>query len=165
MRVLVTAASKHGATTQIADAVATALRERGLAVDLTPPAQVTALEPYDAVVIGSGVYGGRWMEEARTFVDHHAEALATRPVWLFSSGPLGDPPKPAGDATDVPPIAERLVARGHRTFGGRLDRPELGFMERTIANVVRAPDGDFRDWEAIRAWAGEISAELSAPVR
>ncbi len=165
MRVLVTAASKHGATTQIAEAVATALRERGLAVDLTPPAQVTALEPYDAVVIGSGVYAGRWMEEARTFVERQAEALATRPVWLFSSGPLGDPPKPAEEATDAAPIAERLKARGHRTFGGRLDRSELGFMERTVANVVRAPDGDFRDWEAIRAWAGEISKELSAPVR
>jgi menaquinone-dependent protoporphyrinogen oxidase len=165
MRVLVTAASKHGATTEIAGAVATALRERGLTVDLTPPSQVTAVEPYDAVVLGSGVYAGRWVEEARTFVDRHAESLATRPVWLFSSGPLGDPPKPAEDAVDAAPIGERLGARGHRTFAGRLDRSELGFMERTITNVVRAPDGDFRDWEAIRAWAGEIAAELAAPLR
>lgn len=164
MRVLVTAASKHGATTEIAEAIATALRERGLTVDLTPPAEVAAVEPYDAVILGSGVYAGRWVEEARTFVDRQADSLATRPVWLFSSGPLGDPPKPAEEATDAAPIAERLGARGHRTFAGRLERSELGFMERTIANVVRAPDGDFRDWEAVRAWAAEIAAELSTPV-
>jgi menaquinone-dependent protoporphyrinogen oxidase len=165
MRVLVTAASRHGATTGIAEAVAEALRGGGLTVDLVAPEDVNALEPYDAIVLGSGVYAGRWIDSARTFAERHADELVTRPVWLFSSGPIGDPPKPVEDPPEVAGLVERLAARGHRTFAGRLDREELGFLERTVTRALRAPDGDFRDWDAIRAWATEIASELQgAPV-
>lgn len=161
MRVLVTAASKHGATTDIAEAIATVLREAGLDTDLAAPEQVAAVEPYDAVILGSAVYAGRWVDAARAFADRHANALATRPVWLFSSGPIGDPPKPAEDPPEVAGLVERLAAREHRVFAGRIERDELGFVERTITKVVGAAEGDFRDWDAIRDWAKAIAAELA----
>jgi menaquinone-dependent protoporphyrinogen oxidase len=165
MNVLVTAASRHGATTAIAEAIGAPLREAGLTVDVLPPQDVADLERYDAVVLGSGVYAGRWVDTARAFVDRHADALATRPVWLFSSGPLGDPPKPAEAPPEGEAIRERIAAREHRVLPGRLDRHDLGFVERTVVAAVRAPDGDFRDWAAIRAWATAIAAQLAeAPV-
>jgi menaquinone-dependent protoporphyrinogen oxidase len=160
MRVLITAASRHGATSGIAEAIAETLREAGLTVDLARPEEASGIERYDAVVLGSAVYAGRWIDSARTFADRYAESLATRPVWLFSSGPIGDPPKPDADPPEVAPLVERIAAREHRSFPGRLDRASLGFLERTIVGALRAPDGDFRDFAAVRGWAAEIARAL-----
>ena len=113
------------------------------------PQEVTALEGYEAVVLGSAVYAGRWLEAARAFADRHAAELATRLVWLFSSGPAGDPLKPQDEAPEALKLADRLRARGHRTFA------------RTPGAEPRAPDGDFRDREDVMAWSGEIVAELA----
>jgi len=161
MKVLVAVASKHGATGQIGEIVAGVLRDHGLAVDSHPPEAVRDLTGYDAVVLGSAVYAGGWLEPAIGFVNRHAAALATRSVWLFSSGPIGDPPMPAGEPVVAESITARLGAREHRTFAGKLDRAQLGFMERTITRSLKAPEGDFRDLDAIRAWADGIALELN----
>jgi menaquinone-dependent protoporphyrinogen oxidase len=160
MNVLVTAASKHGATTQIAEVIAESLRGAGLAVHLRSLDEEPDPAQYDAVVLGSAIYAGRWLEPARTFVERHGAILAERPVWLFSSGPIGDPPLPEGDPPETVAMADRLSARGHRTFAGRLDRSGLGPLERAITRALKAPDGDFRDWEEVRAWATEIGLAL-----
>lgn len=162
MRILVAAASKHGATAEIGAAVAHALARHGHEVDLLPPAEVTAIDPYDAVILGSGVYAGHWLADAKELADRFAAALRERPVWLFSSGPLGDPPAPAGDPVDVTKVAEQLAPRGQTVFAGRLDRESLGFGERAIVAVVKAPYGDFRDWQAIEGWAESIHEQLVA---
>lgn len=164
MRVLVAAASRHGATAQIAGEIGVALRDGaggGIVVDVLPAEEVSSLEGYDAVVLGSAVYAGRWLESARKLAERHAEALSRRPTWLFSSGPVGDPLKPEEDPVDVAEILKATGAREHRVFPGRLDRRELGFAEKAIVLALRAPEGDFRDWEAVRAWAREIAADLA----
>ena len=94
MRVLVTAATKYGATAEIAQAIGDALRDRGLEPTVLPPGQVEGIDGYDAVVLGSAVYAGHWLKPAQELVDRWAGALTGRPVWLFSSGPVGDPPSP-----------------------------------------------------------------------
>jgi menaquinone-dependent protoporphyrinogen oxidase len=157
MNVLVTAASKHGATTEIARVIAESLREAGLTVDLRDLNETPDPATYDVVVLGSAIYAGRWLDPARSFVERHGAALAQRPTWIFSSGPVGDPPLPAGDPPETVAMADRLSARGYRTFGGRLERSELGFVERAITRALKAPEGDFRDWEEVRAWATEIA--------
>jgi menaquinone-dependent protoporphyrinogen oxidase len=114
MRVLVSAASRHGATSEIAEEIGKALRdalhERGdddVAVDVRPAEQVSSVEDYEAVVLGSAVYAGRWLQPARELAERHAGALSERPVWLFSSGPVGEPPKPAEEeSVDVSGILE-----------------------------------------------------------
>ncbi len=160
MRVLVAAASKHGGTAEIARAIGSALTEARLDAEVRPVEEVTTLESYDAVVLGSGVYMGRWLEPARRFVERNGRALATRPVWLFSSGPLGDPPKPAEEPGDVLGLIETTHARDHRTFPGVMDRSGLGLRERAIVAAVRAPAGDYRPWDEIRAWAFGIARDL-----
>ncbi|HUY44752.1 MAG TPA: hypothetical protein VMV92_03360 [Streptosporangiaceae bacterium] len=86
--------------------------------------------------------------------------LAGRPVWLFSSGPVGDLPKPEEEPVDVAAVAGATAARGHQVFAGRLVRKQLSFPERAVTAALRAPEGDFRDWDAIREWAAEIAEAL-----
>lgn len=161
MRVLVSAASKHGATDEIAHAIAAELREAGIdAVEIEPTA-VTGIEHFDAAILGSAVYAGHWLDPMTGLVERDADALVSRPVWLFSSGPLGTPPRPDEVPVDGTAIAARIGARGHMVFAGRLDRARLGLGEKAIASFVRAPEGDFRPWADIRAWAASIAAELA----
>lgn len=160
MRVLVAVASRHGSTREIGEAVADVLRDDGFTVDVADPDDVETLDPYGAVVLGSSVYVGRWAASARALVDRLAPALSTRPVWLFSSGPVGNPPLPAGDPEEVPTLVSRLAARGHRTFAGSLDRGGLALAERAVASLIQAEPGDFRAWQDIDAWARAVAAEL-----
>ena len=160
MRVLITAASKHGSTGEIAGAIAEVLGGRGLETVVTPPEKVDDVAAFDAAVLGSAVYAGRWMKPARELVERAADDLAARPVWLFSSGPIGEPPRPEEDPVDVAEIVESTSARDHRVFAGRLERSRLGFGERAVVAALRAPDGDFRDWDEIRGWATAIADEL-----
>lgn len=161
MRVLVSAATKYGATGEIARAIADVLTARGLEVTLVPPEEVGRIDDYDAAVLGSAVYAGHWLKPAKELVGRSSGALAGRPVWLFSSGPIGDPPKPEEDPVEVEDVMEATNARGHRVFAGKLVKKQLSFGEKAIVLALRAPEGDFRDWDAIRAWAEEIAGELS----
>ncbi|HEX2413408.1 MAG TPA: flavodoxin domain-containing protein [Solirubrobacteraceae bacterium] len=167
MRVLVTAASRHGATLEIADALAAGLGRRGIEAEARPAERVGSVDGYDGVIIGSAVYVGRWLEPARDLVEIHAGALSGRPVWLFSSGPLGPPDalKPEGDPVDVADLMQASEAAEHRVFAGRLDKKLLGFGEKAVVVAVRAPEGDFRDWDAIDGFAGEIAEHLLSKLR
>lgn len=162
MKVLVTAASKHGATAEIGEAIGKQLVEHGLSVHVADPEDVTDLVGYDAVVLGSAVYAGHWLGPAKELLDRLEDELAARRVWLFSSGPVGDPPKPDEDPVDVE-IAMRMTrAEEHRVFSGRLDKRLLGFAERAVIVALRAPTGDYRDWDEIAAWADRIAEQLDA---
>ena len=160
MRVLVTAASKHGATAEIAAAIADQLTTSGVDAVVMPIDDVTTTDGYDAVVLGSAVYAGQWLKPARELVDRSGDALSARPVWLFSSGPIGDPPKPEEDPVDVAEIIQATKARAHRVFAGKLVKKQLSFPDRAIVAALRVPEGDFRDWDEIRSWASSIVEEL-----
>jgi menaquinone-dependent protoporphyrinogen oxidase len=160
MKVLVTVGSKHGSTEEIGAAVRAALDDAGLEAVQLPPEQVSTLEGYDAVVIGSGVYAGRWVDSAKKFVDGHLDELRARPVWIFSSGPLGEPSKPEEEPPDGTAVAQRVGAREHRIFAGSVERSKLGFGERAIIGLVKAPYGDFRSWPSITAWGTGIAHSL-----
>ena len=159
MDVLVVFASKHGATVDIAGHVASQLSARGHHVTVAEAHEAEVGE-HGAVVVGSAVYAGHWLKPARAFVDRNRAQLVDLPVWMFSSGPLGDPPVPADDPVDVALVELQIGAREHRTFTGRLDHDELGLAERAMVRAVHAPYGDFRDWDAVRAWADEIADAL-----
>jgi menaquinone-dependent protoporphyrinogen oxidase len=162
MRVLVTAVTKYGATTEIAQAIAETLGEHGLEATVLPPEQVEGVEGYDSVVLGSAVYAGHWLKPARELVERQAGGLAGRPVWLFSSGPVGDPPKPDEDPVDVAELLAATNARDHRVFAGKLVRKQLSFPERAIVAALHVPEGDFRDWTEIRQWAAGIADAMGA---
>jgi menaquinone-dependent protoporphyrinogen oxidase len=164
MRILISVASKHGSTADIGRAIAGVLIDHGIEARVTSPEDVDSIESYDAVILGSAVYAGRWMADARDMVERCRPQFAERPVWLFSSGPIGEPPKPEEDPVDIPPITEATGARGHAVFAGKLDRKVLSFGERAIVTAFRVPDGDFRDWDEITTWAIRIAEDLTTRV-
>jgi menaquinone-dependent protoporphyrinogen oxidase len=160
MKVLVSAASRHGSTAEIAENIGATLSSEGFDVDVRRPEDVTTVAPYDGVVLGSGVYAGRWLEPIKRLIAREARELAFKPVWLFSSGPIGDPPKPAEEPPDMVAARERLHPIDTAIFPGRLDRSDLGLAEKAIVAVVHAPDGDFRAWQPVSAWASKIARTL-----
>jgi menaquinone-dependent protoporphyrinogen oxidase len=163
-RVLVGVATRHGATVGVAESVAEGIRGAlpGAEVDVRRAADVADLDGYDAVVLGSGVYFGHWLEEARELLLRCAIGLWDLPVWIFSSGPVGDPPRPPEALLDVDEVQRLTRALGHRLFPGRLDVERLDFGERAVVTAFAAPLGDFRDPAAARSWGAEIAAELAA---
>ncbi|MDX6204300.1 MAG: menaquinone-dependent protoporphyrinogen oxidase [Frankiales bacterium] len=162
MNVLVTAASRHGATAEIAERIAATLRVRGHTVVVRAPEAVTSLDGFDVVILGSAVYTGGWLKAARAFAARFLDDLNRRSVWLFSSGPVGDPLFPQEQPKDVPELLARTGARGHQVFAGRLDPSVLGVVERLAVRAVRVPPGDFRDWTAVGAWAALVADALAA---
>jgi len=167
-RVLVAHASKRGSTTQIAEAIADALRESGLDVDCVPAGDVGGISGYDAVVLGSAVYAKRWQGDAKHFLRKHSEELTHLPFWLFSSGPVGDPSKTPDPAWLEPPRiidrAERIGVRDHVVFGGRVPAEPRGPIERAMVKNTPEQYRDRRDWGEIRSWAAGIASELGATV-
>jgi menaquinone-dependent protoporphyrinogen oxidase len=166
MRVLVVYGSRLGATQGIAERVAARLVAAGLDVGLASAERIADLPEADAYVIGSGVYAQHWMKKAADLVRRNRSALAAKPVWLFSSGPVGS------WATAPEPIEPREIAgfrraihpRDHRTFAGAIDRgtldgSDLSSVERFVTRRFM-PEGDFRDWPAIEAWADGIAREV-----
>jgi menaquinone-dependent protoporphyrinogen oxidase len=173
MSTLVVYASKHGATRGIAERIAAKLGEAGQEAEVRPVEAVDHLIGYDAFVVGSAVYAAHWQKEASAFVRQNRVVLASRPVWLFSSGPLGTQATDAKGrdltvAAEPKEIAEfegAIGPKGHRVFFGALDPGTLGFSERAIRKLPAArtmlPEGDFRDWAEIDAWASDIAHDLA----
>ena len=159
MKVLVSAATRHGSTADIAATIVRVMRLRGLDADEIAPQDVDDVTGYDAFVLGSAVYAGHWTTSATSLVNRCAQQFAERPVWLFSSGPIGQPPT-TGEMPHVSDLLARTHAREHRVFSGRLDRDDLELAERDMMRAVRAPDGDYREWPEIVEWAAEIADSL-----
>ena len=166
-KVLVAFASKHGATAGIAQAIGAALSDMGLPVDVLPAQEIRALDEYGAVIVGSAVYMGGWQSDARAFLKRFERDLQARPTWLFSSGPTGGSAEAdaaverAAASPDAVPApketakwAARIGARGHATFPGKVGAGVGGIFEKWV------PKGDWRDFNAIKAWARGIGAEL-----
>ncbi len=166
-QVLVSAASEHGSTTEIARLIGQTLFNDHCAVDIVPPAAVNSIEDYDAVILGSAVYAGHWLAAARNFAIRFRDPLAARRIWLFSSGPVGDPSRKLvqsmeQDPADVTRIQQDIDVRGHRMFSGKLDPQALSVAQRTSLLLFRGMSGDFRDWADITQWADSIAADLAA---
>ena len=183
-KVSVVYGSRHGGTSGIAERIGTVLRADGLEAEVAAADRVKDVDEVDAFVVGSGVYMGSWLDEPLDFLKRHQAILATRPVWLFSSGPLrgstaakdgADPIADALGPQDGPgsggrkKIAELeavINPRDHHVFYGAFDPkdPPKAMSERLVRLMPAfkgvLPPGDFRDWDEIEAWAHEIAAFL-----
>lgn len=165
-KVLVAYGTKHGATAELAERIAAVLREQGLEVDVLPAGDVEDLSGYAAVVLGSGVYYGRWVRAAAGFLKRWREELGKIPLWLFSSGPTGEgePEKlTAGWRFPRPlqPLLESLKPMDTALFKGKIDPERLGALERKILRKVKAPVGDFRNWKEVESWAVSIARQVT----
>ncbi len=187
-KVQVVYASRHGATAGIADRVVAVLRAQGIDVAEYDAARAPEAGGFDGYIVGSGIYVGSWLKEAIEYLERNLMVLTTRPTWLFSSGPLPGSTKEAGGKDTyelalgpehgpgsagrqrIETLGDVIGVKDHRVFLGAYDPQD---SPRTLAErVIRIlpgargilPEGDFREWDAIEAWAREIATELAAPV-
>jgi menaquinone-dependent protoporphyrinogen oxidase len=163
MTILVAAASRHGATAEIAEVIGEVLAAQGVAVEVLAIEEVDDLTPYSAVILGSAVYHGQWLGHARQFLDDHDRELAERPTWLFSSGPVGGAARShrPGRVDQVDEVAAGAPAIEHRFFAGRLEPGAVGGFGPLAGRFAGLRVGDYRDFEEIRAWAASIAGELT----
>ena len=172
MKILVAYASKHSSTKGIADFLGEKLKQKGNDVDVVEVKIGSDLGKYDAFVIGSAVYMGHWIKDAREFVSKNKNLLSRKPVWLFSSGPVGNEPKDkqgrdlreVSGPNEINELKEQARPREHHVFFGTFDPKDLDFFSRQFfkSSAIRnaTPIGDFRDWKEIESWANSIASEL-----
>lgn len=173
MKVLVVYSSKYGFTRGIAERIGRTLNTSGVVeATVVRAARPGPLDGYDAFVIGSALYMFSWLKEAKEFVLHNRDALAARPVWLFSSGPIGSATtdekgrdvRENSGPKELPELQAAVHPREHKVFFGGFDHTKLAFGDRVVYAMPAAKklftDGDFRDWAAIDAWAKSIAAAL-----
>jgi len=160
-RVLVAYGSKRGGTAGLAAMIGDALTEAGTEVSVFPARDIHNLTGFDAVVVAGALYANRWHRDARRFVQRNADGLRMLPVWLVSSGPLDDSvaQRDIGPTSQVQKLIERVGARGHATFGGRLSPDAKGFPARAMAKTKA---GDWRDPAQVRRWVAAIVEQLQA---
>lgn len=160
MRVLVTCGSKYGSTREIARIIAQELAEHGFEVDCIDAYEVRSVAPYDAVIIGSAVYGGLWRRDAEQLTKDHADVLATRDVWTFSVG-IETVVVPGHGNDEARELGERIGARGHVRFTGALNPAKLNEGEKALLADLNPPLGDFRNPAHVREWTADVALELA----
>jgi menaquinone-dependent protoporphyrinogen oxidase len=163
-KILVAYGSKRGSTAEIAERIGETLRQKGLQVDVLDAGTVIDLTPYSKIILGSSVYIGLWHKKAVRFLKKNIEVMEKLPVWLFICGPTGpgNPIEQMGGwfyPKSLQPIIERIHPHGITCFGGKLELKTLNPFEKWIINKVKAPEGDFRDWQAVASWVDTIREE------
>ena len=190
-RVLIVHASRHGGSAGIAERVGEVMREVGIEAVVAAARDLPDPRTFDGCVVGAGVYMGSWVDEGIAYLERYAPVLASMPVWIFSSGPLPgstkEPSNPHAEPVEVAlgpaqgpgsggrrkleSVAARIQPRGHEVFTGAFDPkdPPKTLSERVVRMMPMAkgilPEGDFRDWPAIDAWARSIAETLTEVVR
>lgn len=160
-RILVGYATGQGCTKGVAEKIAESLKASGAHVDVRPFDADPRPEDYDAVVAGSSVQAGSWLPMARKWAVRHADALALKPLAMFTvcmalaQGPQNMPE--ALGYTDKLLAKTRLQPRAIGAFAGRYCAREVNPLVRAIMKRKGAQDGDFRDWDAIETWAKRIA--------
>ena len=164
--VLVGYATRYGSTREVAEAVAVTLRDCGLVADLQPMREVRTLEGYSALVLGAPLYMFRWHKDARRFLSRHRKAITERQVAVFALGPVHDPHDENEWQDSRAQLGKELAKYpwlaplALEVFGGKYDPENLRWPINLLAG--NEPATDIRDWEAIRAWAGELAAKLES---
>lgn len=164
-KILITYASKYGATAEIADRIGKEISYSGFQTEIMPVNQVHDIEDFDTVILGSAVYMGQWRKDAIRFLKKYAEKISQKRLWVFSSGPVdeGDPvellqgwmiPK------KIRSLVEVIKPIDIKVFHGKIEINQLNFFERWILNKVKSPAGDFRDWKEVKTWALKIAGSL-----
>ena len=164
-KVLVAHASKYGSTAEIAEKIGDVLRQEGAKVDVAPVKEIKDITPYGAIVLGTAAYIFQWRKEAVKFLEKNEQALAGMPVWIFMSGPAGE-----GDPVEllegkvvpdkVKPLVERIKPVDLTVFHGVINLAKMNIIERQMMKMVKSAEGDYRDWDAITAWAKGIGEKV-----
>jgi len=162
-KILIAYASRCGSTGEVAEAIGQALCEAGAAVDVRLAKKVDDLSSYRAVVVGSAIRMGKLLPEAVEFVEAHRDLLSRMPVVYFVACLTMEDDTEENRRTVsayLNPLREMVQPVGEGLFAGALDYGKISLPEQLIMRAIGSAEGDFRDWDAIRGWAGDLSPAL-----
>ncbi len=163
-KIFIGCATKYGSTVEVAQTIADTITQNGIEADLLPIDQAADLSGYDGVILGSAIRMGAWLTEARDFISRHQDVLGQIPTAIFSVHilNLGDDPEcHKARLAYTAPIKKIITPTTEAFFPGKIDLSQLNFFESLLFKVVNSPAGDFRDWDVVRSWAGEMEVALS----
>ena len=164
-KVLIAFATKAGSTKEVAEAIGQELREAGAEVEVRLAKDVKDLSPYQAVIVGSAIRMAKWVSEATKFVERNRDALSQMPVAYFvvcmTMTDDTDKSRRTVEAY-LDPVCELVEPVDKGLFAGVMDCSKLSFPARMMAKALKVSEGDYRDWEAIRAWGREVHSRLMA---
>ncbi|WP_332450289.1 flavodoxin domain-containing protein [Methanoculleus sp.] len=163
-RILVAYATRYGSTAEVAGAIGEELRKAGVAVDVRPVNDLEDLSPYRAAIIGSPIYMGKWLPESQVFIERNQQILRTIPVAYFAVGLTvsdGGPETLRNAEASMDQVRMLVNPVEIGIFPGKLESDRLSFSDRTITKLIRAKTGDFRNWEAVRAWAQTVREKIA----
>jgi menaquinone-dependent protoporphyrinogen oxidase len=163
-KVLVVYGTATGCTWEVAERIGKVIFDKRISGDVLPAADAPSPADYDAVIVGSGVRAGNWHQPVKDWVAKNAAALKDMPVAFFTVC-LTMAQDPSSSAEVRAYTDALIVETGVRPidiglFAGINEPKRFPFLQRTILKMMKAPEGDFRDWELIEEWTGEILAEL-----
>lgn len=157
--ILVTYASPAGSSAEVADFIGQTLRDKGHRVDVVDVKQSPDPAPYDAVITGGAIRAGAWLPEAVTFVETHKETLIMKPLayWTVCLTLNEDTPENRSTVEAyLEPVRAIVPAQSEAFFAGVMDLKKLAFPLRLMMRAMKAPQGDFRQWDDIRAWVESL---------
>ncbi len=164
--ILIAYGSRCGSTGGVAEAIGQILSKAGAKVDVRPVKDVADLSPYQALVVGSAIRMGKWLPEAIAFVKTHQDTLNRLPVAYFAvcltmkDDTMENRRKASGFLDPVLKQFPQVKPVDIGLFAGAVDYKKLSFAYSLILKVKGAPEGDFRNWEAIRTWAADVHPAL-----
>lgn len=162
--VLVVYGTKTGCTEGIAEKIGKTLAEAGAEADVKPAGDRPDPAGYDAIVVGSGVRVGNWHGFVKEWVASNVDVLKTKPVVFFTAClTMAAEPEKADEVraytdaligeTGVEPVEIGL-------FAGMNEPKRFSLPERLIMKAMKAPEGDFRDLEAVAEWARGVASRV-----
>ncbi|MFA5836828.1 MAG: flavodoxin domain-containing protein [Bellilinea sp.] len=165
-KILVTYATYYGTTREVAEAVAKTIKEHGYEVDVISAREARDVSCYGAVIVGSAIRGGKIHDDVLHFLEDHEAELSQVPVAYFvCCMTMHD------DSPDSRYMAEGYLAEVFNKiskvkpisvgyFGGVLELKRLDWLARLVVKALRAPEGDYRNWDAIIHWSEEVAEAL-----
>lgn len=161
--ILVAYGTHAGSTREVAQAIGQALTKQGVKVEVRPVKDITDLEAYRAVILGSAIHAGKWLPEAVKFVEQHHRDLERKPLvyFLVCATLREDTPEHHQEVLAyLDPVRKLVEPLEIGLFAGKLDADHLPFLERMLVKVMRYPQGDWRDWTAIHDWVAGVAGRL-----
>lgn len=162
-KILIAYASKTGSTAGVADRLGQTLSQSGLTVDVRPVNEVSDLAPYGAVVLGSAIRAGSLLPEMTGFMEANQAALQALPTAVFICCMTLAEDTPENRKTVdayLDPVRGLIQPAATATFAGAMDYNKLSFAFRMIVKALKTPEGDYRNWPEITAWADNLPEVL-----
>lgn len=162
-KILVAFATKLGSTIEVAQVIGNIISQNGAAVDVKPIKEISDISGYDATIVGSAIRMAQWLPEATDFIKKHQSQLNKKSTAIFSVHILNldnDPESQQERLAYTKSIKEILSPKAEAFFAGKIDQSQLSFFERLLFKMIKSPEGDFRNWEAIRNWAAKVAVQM-----